>query len=69
MSKDKTARRRKAGAAVSRGSEPRLRLLKPQSECATTGLIAELSREAEAMLRGQKRRRKAAADEDPPEAA
>ena len=69
MSADKTARRRKAAAPTRRGPEPRLRLLKPQSECSTTGLLAELSREVEAMLRGQKRRREDPVGEDPPEAA
>jgi len=67
--KDKTLKRRKAGAPVRPKPGPRLKLLKPQSECSTAGLINELSEEVKALLRRQKHRRQGVVDEDPPEAA
>lgn len=42
---------------------------KPQPECSTVNIIAELSEEVKAMLRGRKRRCKGAAGEGPPKAA
>lgn len=69
MSTNKTPKPRRAGEPVCQQPKPKLRLLKPQSECSTTDLIAELSHEVKVMLRGQKRRREARADDDSPEAA
>jgi hypothetical protein len=69
VSTNKKPKPRKAGQPVHPEPKSRLKLLKPQSECSTTGLVAELSEEVKAMLRGQKRRRDVGADEDSPEAA
>lgn len=68
MSTNKTDKRRKVGEPVDHRPEPVMRLLRPQSECATTALIAELSGEVTAVLRARKRRREARADDDLPEA-
>jgi hypothetical protein len=69
VSTNKTTKTRKTGEPVRQRPKTKLRLLKPQSECSTTDLITELSREVKVMLRGQQRRRKVRADDDPPEAA
>jgi hypothetical protein len=65
VSTKKTAKPRKAGEPADLRPEPRLRLLKPQSECSTTGLVTELSGEVRKLLRGQKRRRKGPAGDGP----
>ena len=69
MNMKKTTRLTKASEPINQRPRPGLRLLKPQSECSTPGLVAELSEEVKAMLRGQKRRRGVRANDDPPEAA
>jgi hypothetical protein len=61
MSAKKTAEPRRAGQPFHRKPGPRLRLLKPRSECSTTGLILDSPEEVKELLRGQKRRRKAPA--------
>lgn len=69
MSINKTAQSGKASEPVRQRPKTGLRLLKPQSECSTTDLISELSQEVKVMLRGQKRRRKGPAGDEPPKAA
>jgi hypothetical protein len=68
MSANKTNRTRKAGSPAFPKQKPRLKLLKPNSECSTTKLIIELPQEVKEMLREQKRRRVGMNDDDAPEA-
>jgi len=69
MSTNKTLRRRKAGEPAYPTRKPALRLLKPSSECSTTGVITELSREVKEMLQDMNRKRQAQAHNDTPDAA
>jgi hypothetical protein len=69
MSGNKPRQTRKASTPVSDASKPKLRLLRPPAECATTNLITELSQEVKSILQGMKRKRAPARDDDEPEAA
>jgi hypothetical protein len=68
VGRDKTVRTRKAGIPVAPAPEPRLRLLRPDSECSTADHALGLSREVKEMLKGL-RRKPADTNDDGPEAA
>lgn len=65
MNAVKSLGHRKAGESIQPAPEPKLRLLRPPSECSTTELVSELSRQVKVMLRrvktGRQRRRTEAA--------
>ena len=69
MTARKTAKQRKPGERVHPGQEPKLKLLKPSSECSTPELASELSGGLKAALRRLGRGHKDGAGDDPPEAA
>ena len=69
MSADKTPERRKAGEPARSKPRPRLRLVKPRSECSTAGFVIDFPEEVRELLRGRKRRRKDRDDDGPQEAA
>ena len=69
MSTHKSAKKRKPGERVYPEPKPRLKLLKPDSECSTPGLALEPSQGVKAILRGLNREREPRAGDDTPEAA
>ena len=56
MSKDKKVRTRTAGTPVAPAPQPRLRLLRPHSECSTADYALGLSQEVKEMLKGMRRK-------------
>ena len=69
MNTEKSPKRRKAGALVYAKQRPKLELIKPGSECATTDLITELSQEVKVMLGKTNRHQQKASEDNTPEAA
>ncbi len=63
-------KRREAGQrAFPKDTRPALRLVRPASECSTTDLVLNTSREVKEMLRDMNRKRRVVKDTDGPEAA
>jgi len=63
-------KRREAGKrAFPKDTRPALRLVRPASECSTTDLVLNTSREVKEMLRDMNRKRRVVKDTDGPEAA
>lgn len=69
MTTHKPAKRRKPGERVYPEPKPKLRLLKPQSECSTPELTAEMTQAVKAALCRLVGKRKGGGDGDPPKAA
>lgn len=69
MTTHKPAKRRKPGERVYPEPKPKLRLLKPQSECSTPELGSELAEELKAALCRLVRKREHRDGDGPPEAA
>ena len=65
-----TNKLREAGKrAFPKDTKPALRLVRPSSECSTTSLIFNTSREVKEMLRDMNRKRRVVKENDAPEAA
>lgn len=69
MTEHKSAKKRKPGERVYPEPEPKLKLLKPGSECSTPELASGLSEGVKAILRKLNRKRQSGAGDDTPEAA
>ena len=65
MRRVKPKRGRKAGAPVAPQPEPKLRLLRPISECSTADHALGLGQELKGMLKGARRKPKAASNNEP----
>jgi hypothetical protein len=65
-----TNKRREAGRrAFPKDTKPALRLVRPASECSTTDLALNTSREVKELLRDMKRKRRVVTDTGAPDAA
>jgi hypothetical protein len=65
----KSAGKRKADEQLKAEPKPKLKLIKPQSECSTPELASELSQGLKAVLRKLNRKREDGTGGDEPEAA
>ena len=69
MKARKSARRRKPGGQVYPEPKPKLKLLKPQSECSTPELAAEMTQAVKAALCRLVGKRRGGDGDSPPKAA
>ena len=69
MTAHKSGKKRKPGERVYPEPEPRLRLIKPGSECSTPELASGLAQGVKAVLRKLGREREDGAGDDTPDAA